>query len=318
MRNADDRDAALWFDRWLEARIEDALAATWPHDRPLAVAYVSDGRLLRRYDEPGCGHLDCLTGVVHDDTVAIDTPWLLACYLPRPQPTLETVFDEVTGIGEEVLVPPGHSDWEAWWYAEARGRGVATALLQAATARLMAIRDEHGLNELNLSAWEPNPAAQSFAARHGFRHARNFWRMERPHGPVGRPEWPAGVVMRTFDGSERALRDFNDAYNRSFATHYHYVRSSLEALQGQKVMVDQAVEKAGTYAYRDRRRRKRDMRALWIVRLNAAARQNGLTYNALMSGLKKAGVVLDRKVLADIAVRDAQTFARIAEVARAS
>jgi mycothiol synthase len=109
-----------------------------------------------------------------------------------------------------------------------RRRGVATALLQAAAARLMAIRDAHGLQELNLSAWEPNPAAESFAARHGFRHARHFWRMERPLGPVGRPEWPPGVLVRTFDGSERALRDFNDAYNRAFDSHYHYVRSSLE------------------------------------------------------------------------------------------
>ena len=62
---------------------------------------------------------------------------------------------------------------------------------------------------------------------------------------------------------------------------------------------------------------KRQMRALWIVRLNAAARENGLTYSKLMSGLKLAGVALDRKVLADIAVRDAATFASIAEVAKA-
>jgi mycothiol synthase len=109
-----------------------------------------------------------------------------------------------------------------------RRRGVGTALLEAAAARLDAIRERHGLHELNLSAWDPNPAAVGFAARHGFRHARNFWRMERPIGPVPKPQWPPGIVMRTFDGSERALRDFCDAYNRSFASHYHYVRSSLE------------------------------------------------------------------------------------------
>jgi len=74
---------------------------------------------------------------------------------------------------------------------------------------------------------------------------------------------------------------------------------------------------AMAYAYAGRKQRKRQLRSLWIVRLNAAARQNGLTYSALISGLKKAGVVLDRKVLADIAVRDAATFASIAEVARA-
>ncbi len=74
---------------------------------------------------------------------------------------------------------------------------------------------------------------------------------------------------------------------------------------------------AMAYAYVGRKQRKRQLRALWIVRLNAAARQHGLTYSALMSGLKRAGVVLDRKILADIAVRDAATFASIAEVARA-
>jgi large subunit ribosomal protein L20 len=73
---------------------------------------------------------------------------------------------------------------------------------------------------------------------------------------------------------------------------------------------------AMAYAYVGRKQRKRQMRALWIVRLNAAARLNGLTYNKFISGLKQAGVALDRKILADIAVRDAATFASIAEVAR--
>jgi len=79
----------------------------------------------------------------------------------------------------------------------------------------------------------------------------------------------------------------------------------------------EALLHAMAYAYVGRKQRKRQMRSLWIVRLNAAARLNGLTYGKLMSGLKQAGVTLDRKVLADIAVRDAQTFASIAEVARA-
>jgi len=74
---------------------------------------------------------------------------------------------------------------------------------------------------------------------------------------------------------------------------------------------------AMAYAYRGRKERKRQLRALWIVRLNAAARLNGLTYGRLVSGLKAAGVILDRKVLADVAVRDAATFARIAELAKA-
>jgi large subunit ribosomal protein L20 len=78
----------------------------------------------------------------------------------------------------------------------------------------------------------------------------------------------------------------------------------------------EALLHAMAYSYVGRKQRKRQMRGLWIVRLNAAARQNGLTYSALIRGLKQAGVVLDRKVLADIAVRDAATFASIAEVAR--
>jgi len=70
------------------------------------------------------------------------------------------------------------------------------------------------------------------------------------------------------------------------------------------------------YAYRDRRNRRRDLRRLWIARINAAARQNGLSYSRLMHGLKRANVVLDRKALADLAVRDPQAFAKVAETAK--
>jgi large subunit ribosomal protein L20 len=78
----------------------------------------------------------------------------------------------------------------------------------------------------------------------------------------------------------------------------------------------EALLKADTYAYRDRRNRKRDFRRLWIVRINAAARQHGMTYGQLMHGLKLAEVPLDRKVLADIAVRDPETFRRFVDSAR--
>lgn len=74
--------------------------------------------------------------------------------------------------------------------------------------------------------------------------------------------------------------------------------------------------KAGWYAYRDRRNRRRVLRRLWITRINAAARQNDMSYSRLIHGLKLAGVELDRKILADLAVRDAATFAQIAEIAR--
>ena len=70
------------------------------------------------------------------------------------------------------------------------------------------------------------------------------------------------------------------------------------------------------YAYRDRRNKKREIRRLWITRINAAARINGLSYSVFMNGLKKAGVELDRKVLADLAVNDAAAFAALAEVAK--
>ena len=78
----------------------------------------------------------------------------------------------------------------------------------------------------------------------------------------------------------------------------------------------EALLKAETYAYRDRRNRKRDFRRLWITRINAAARLNGMSYSQFMHGLKLAGVELDRKVLADVAVRDPETFRRFAETAR--
>ena len=76
---------------------------------------------------------------------------------------------------------------------------------------------------------------------------------------------------------------------------------------------NEAVMKSLAYAYRDRRNRKRDFRRLWITRINAAARQNGMTYATFMHGLRLAGIEVDRKVLADIAVRDADTFRRFAE-----
>ena len=80
----------------------------------------------------------------------------------------------------------------------------------------------------------------------------------------------------------------------------------------------QAVIKAGQYAYRDRRQKKRQFRALWITRINAAARECGLSYSRFIDGLKKAGIELDRKVLADMAVHDKQAFAAIAEQVKAA
>ncbi|MEQ8178800.1 MAG: 50S ribosomal protein L20 [Amphiplicatus sp.] len=83
-------------------------------------------------------------------------------------------------------------------------------------------------------------------------------------------------------------------------------------------VANQAVEKAGQYAYRDRRVRKRNFRALWIQRINAGARELGLTYSRLIDGLSKAGIEIDRKVLADIAVKEPEAFKAIAEKAKAA
>ncbi len=80
----------------------------------------------------------------------------------------------------------------------------------------------------------------------------------------------------------------------------------------------EAVERAWRYAYRDRRQRKRDFRGLWIVRINAAAREHGLSYSRLMEGLRKAGVEVDRKSLADLAVSDPAAFAALADRARSA
>jgi large subunit ribosomal protein L20 len=81
---------------------------------------------------------------------------------------------------------------------------------------------------------------------------------------------------------------------------------------------NQAVEKAGQYAYRDRKNRKRNFRALWIQRINAAARAHGLTYGRFIDGLNKAGVEIDRKVLADLAVRDGDAFKALVDQAAAA
>lgn len=83
-------------------------------------------------------------------------------------------------------------------------------------------------------------------------------------------------------------------------------------------IANEAVMRAGQYAYRDRRNRKRDFRSLWIVRINAAVREHGLSYSTFMNGLKKAAIAVDRKMLADIAVLDKPAFTKFVEKAKAS
>lgn len=86
----------------------------------------------------------------------------------------------------------------------------------------------------------------------------------------------------------------------------------------QAITAREAVDRALVYAYRDRRTKKRDFRRLWITRINAAARINGISYSHLIDGLKKAQIEIDRKVLADLAVHDAGAFAKLAEAAKSA
>ena len=109
---------------------------------------------------------------------------------------------------------------------------------------------------------------------------------------------------------------------RGVAKHHRHKRV-LAQVKGQRGsrhllfrIAHEALMKSLAYAYRDRRARKGEFRRLWITRINAAARQNGMNYATFMHGLKLAGIELDRKVLADIAVRDPETFRRFAESAR--
>jgi large subunit ribosomal protein L20 len=108
-------------------------------------------------------------------------------------------------------------------------------------------------------------------------------------------------------------------------TAHHRHKRLLDAAEGRRGTRSRLVKPAReallhalAYATRDRKQRKRQLRELWIIRINAGARQNGLTYGRLIAGLRKADVALDRKILADLAVRDAATFGQIVEVAKSA
>src|ERR1700691_2861672 len=168
-------------------------------------------------------------------------------------------------------------------------------------------------------------ALQSHRLRQGARQAR----LHEPHpreevaqaqaraGPPGDSLRARHAACQEAAGSRqmtRVKRSLNARKKR---------RSTLEQTKGFRGQAHsnykrakEALMKADAYAYRDRRNRKRDFRRLWITRINAAARQNGMSYSQVMHGLMLAGVELDRKVLADIAVRDADTFRRFVEVSR--
>jgi large subunit ribosomal protein L20 len=107
---------------------------------------------------------------------------------------------------------------------------------------------------------------------------------------------------KTASAKHKKIRDLAKGY---YGAKHRWFRTANEA-----------VMHAGQYAYRDRRNRKRDMRSLWIVRINAAARINGISYSQLINGLNKAGVEVDRKMLSELAIYDAIAFKQIADVAK--
>ena len=113
-------------------------------------------------------------------------------------------------------------------------------------------------------------------------------------------------VKRAVQGKKhrRAILEKAEGYSGSRSRHFR--------------KANEQVMHSGNYAFRDRRARKGDFRKLWITRINAAARQNDMTYNRFMQGLRLAGIEADRKVLADLAVTDAAAFAALVEVARAA
>jgi large subunit ribosomal protein L20 len=115
--------------------------------------------------------------------------------------------------------------------------------------------------------------------------------------------------MRTTKGAAR-----NQAKKRLFKKTKGYTGGRGTLLRTAK----ETLLRAGAFAYRDRRVKKREFRRLWIIRINAAARQNELSYSRLMDGLNKAGIEIDRKVLADLAVRDPNAFTQLASAAKSS
>uniref|UniRef100_A0A832I639 GNAT family N-acetyltransferase n=1 Tax=Eiseniibacteriota bacterium TaxID=2212470 RepID=A0A832I639_UNCEI len=136
--------------------------------------------------------------------------------------------------------------------AAERRRGLGTRLLELGLAAVRAARPDRPLSGLSFGAWQPFDGADAFAARHGLVHARRFWRMERPAAPAAAPVWPAGIAVRTFDGSDAALADWNDVYNASFAGHWRFVPGTLE--EARAIAAAPLFDPAGlALAYRDGR-----------------------------------------------------------------
>jgi len=141
-----------------------------------------------------------------------------------------------------------------------------------------------------------------------------------PHDPQRIPEKVKAFVANFFRSEEINMARVKRGTKRRARRKKILRRAKGYFLTKSKLYqaAKEQVEKGLRYAYRDRRNRKREFRALWIQRIGAGARNNGISYSQFMNGLKKAGVTLDRKVLADIAVRDAEGFATLASQAKAA
>ncbi len=185
--------------------------------------------------------IETLRALVHEPSLEAEfdfvaPPGALEDWLgfPRVDPQggwLGMVEGEPAGFCLTMVLPGAQGHWAMLRLGVVerhRRRGLGSVLLQAALARLESRQAELELREVSVSAWLPNAVAPLFAERHGFRHARYFWLMERPRGSIPEVTWPPGVETRLFDGSEQALEDWNRAYNESFAQHHHFVLSSLE------------------------------------------------------------------------------------------
>ena len=177
-------------------------------------ALVADPSLAQEYGDLAAGGLDDQLGDPFCD------PALR--FLAR-------VEGAPVGFAYSFVLPSGAGSWAMvrLGVVAAHRRGGAGSALLASTLAALRARAEPP-REAVLAAWQQNPALAGFAARHGFGHARTFWRMERSPGPAPAPRWPAGIEVGAFAGGGRALAGWNESYNRSFAEHWHFVPSDLE------------------------------------------------------------------------------------------
>ncbi len=185
-----------------------------PHDLGTLQALVEAEGIAEQYDK--------FAGPGGAERMLADT------WAPAAGVRLAFVDGEVAGFAYAILLPGPPSPWavlRGGVLPKFRRQGIGRALHDEVVAWL---GTGQPLRELAMSAWQPDSGAEGLAASLGYQHDRWLWRMDRPRGPLPEPVWPAGVSVRTLDGSDAMLADWNDAYNDSFAEHHRYVASPLE------------------------------------------------------------------------------------------